>query len=268
MTENQSFPSSDADQVPATDPTTANTPTNREANTAANTEAHTATNPAANAPATAAKRRRTRTLLVTGGAVVAAALLAGGGIAIGTAVADDDDDRDDEAALVADDRSADDSAGEGATDVDDSAASGAAAESGSADPDELNEVIAAAAAVGDDLGVATAVDAVRGGGWDVRFETEAGDETKVRVSADGEARVTETEAADADDSAPAGTLDAATVRSLVDAALAEADGTIVEIDVDGDAAAPYDVTVLLSDRTTVEVELGPDFAVLRTDTDD
>jgi uncharacterized membrane protein YkoI len=220
-----------------------------------------ATSPASDAPARAPKRTRTRTLLLAGGAVAAAAVLAGGGVAIGAAIADEGDDRDDDVALVADDSSSDDSSS-------DDSGSSRGETAGTADAGELSDIVQTAAGAGDDLGAATSIEAVRSGGWEVRFETESGDETTVLVGVDGAARVTGTETGDADDSAPAGTLDTATVRSLVDAALAEADGTIIDLDIDGDAAAPYDVTVLLADRTSVDIELGADFAVLRTDVDD
>lgn len=101
----------------------------------------------------------------------------------------------------------------------------------------------------------------------MRFEAANGDETEVYVGTDGSTRIVETDPADGDDQGPTGSLDESTVASIVEAALAEADGVITDIDLDDDGRSPYDVTVLLADRSTVDIDLGPDFAVLGTDVD-
>ena len=102
----------------------------------------------------------------------------------------------------------------------------------------------------------------------MQFATAAGEETEVRVDADGNAIVVATEAADQDDQAPEGSLDAATLEALVTAALAHTDGTVIDIEIDSDTASPYDVTVLTADRTTVDIALDSDFAVVTADADD
>lgn len=201
-------------------------------------------------------RSRTRTLLVAGGAVLAAAVLAGGGIAVGAAIADEMDDDDDERASVSttsdDDR------------VDDGASAGAqSADHGTESADQLSEIIAAASATAE--GDAVGIEAERDGSWDLQFETAAGDETEVRVSAEGTAEVSSTGTADADDSPAQGVLDVRTVDALVAAALAEADGKIIDIEIDDDTTSPFDVSVLQADGTTVELALDADMKVLSTE---
>ena len=211
-------------------------------------------------------RSRRRTLLLAGGAVVAAAVLAGGGIAIGAALADDDDDGDRTSMSRAADESRDggDTRGDDERSGDDSA-QGAVADIGTASADELDGIIASAAAVAE--GEPISLDAERDGSWDVRFETTAGDETGVRVTADGTATVTSTDAADPDDVAPQYVLDAATVDALVSAALAEVDGRIIDLEIDDDPASPFDVTVLTGEGRTVEGSLDAAMRVLSTDRD-
>lgn len=238
------------------------------------------TAPLTNEPTTAAapKRSRTRTFLFAGGAVVAAAVLAGGGVAIGAAIADDDDDAMSSASLAAnetgDDRTATDSStDDDATDdrdetADDSATSTGSNTAGATGTDsaaELSEIITVAASEAD--GNAVSIDAKRDGSWEVSFETEAGDETEVRVTADATASVISSEVADADDSAPRGALDAKTVAALVDAALAEAGGTITDLEIDDDPTSPYDVSVLTSDGQSIEIELDAQMVVLSVDRD-
>ena len=219
------------------------------------------------------KRSRGRTLLLTGGAVVTAALLAGGGVAIGAAIADEGDDLDD-ASLAADgdDRRGDSDTGsadddvsgavaDDATGTDDDATAGV----GSASAAELSEVVATAATIAE--GDAVGIDAERDGGWEVSFETAAGDETEVRVAADGTPTVISTEAADADDEGPQGTLDAATVDALVASALAEIEGTVTDIDIDEDATSPYDISVLTRDGRSVDIEIDAQMTVLSVDRD-
>lgn len=209
------------------------------------------------APGDRARRSRARTLLFAGGGVLAAALLAGGGIAVGAAIADeiDDDDDDDRTSSISDDGAGDDASGTGT--------GGGSADIGTTSADELNDVIetASAEAEGEPVGI----EANRDGSWDVQFETTAGDETEVRVSSDGSVAVMSTDAADANDSAPEGVLDAATVDALVAAALAEMDGKIIDIEIDDDVASPFDVSVLQADGVTVDIDLDADFAVLSTD---
>lgn len=211
----------------------------------------------ASAPATNDRpsRSRTRTLLFAGGGVLAAALLAGGGIAVGAAIADEmDDDDDDRASSITDDDARDGASVTGG---------GASADIGTTSADELNDLIEAASAEAE--GEPVGIEANRDGSWDVQFETSAGDETEVRVSADGSVAVVSTDAADANDSAPDSVLDAATVDALVAAALAEVDGKIVDLEIDDDPASPFDVSVLQADGVTVDIDLDADFAVLATD---
>lgn len=240
--------------VPAT---SAETPAPRDDAAPATSNPTTTSAPAAPA---AAPRRGRRRALVAGGAVVAAALLVGGGAAIGAAVTDDDDDDDREASLVSgDDRG--DAAGE-RTD-----AGGASTQPyGAASVDELERVADAARGVAD--GSVVSIDADRDGTWDVQLVAADGAESEVQVAADGSATVRETEAAEPGDGAAGNVLDAATLRSMVEAALAEADGRIVDIDADDDARSPFDVSVLTADRGIVEVTLDVDGSVLRTETDD
>lgn len=221
--------------------------------------------PAEHAPA-APRRRGRRTALFAGGAVVAAALLVGGGAAVGAAVADDDDEDDDRVtSLSSSDDRVDDATGSDR----DSAAAGAAGATdayGAASLDDLTAVSDAArgAAEGDIV----SLDADRDGTWDVQLIAADGSETGVRVAADGTATVRETEAADADDDAAQNVLDAATLRTLVEAALAEADGRIIDVDADDDPRSPFDVSVLTSDRGVVDVTLDIDGTVLGTEIDD
>ncbi len=84
----------------------------------------------------------------------------------------------------------------------------------------------------------------------MQFATAAGEESEVRVDADGSATVVATESADQDDKAREGSLDSATVEALLTAALAHTDGTVIDIEIDSDTASPYDVTVLTADRKT------------------
>ena len=234
-----------------------------------------ATTPVADSPTVASRaddstaartRSRTRTLVIAGGSVLAAAVLAGGGIAVGAAIADDmsDDDRESSSTSEDDttDGSADDRDDDGADDSadDDDATTGANADIGSDSTDELNDIIASASASAE--GNPVAIEANPDGSWDVTFETSSGEESDVRVTADGTAEVLSTDAADADDSQPLGTLDAATVDALVAAAMAEADGRITDIEIDDDTASPYDVSILTADGRTVEVDLDADMKVL------
>lgn len=214
----------------------------------------------------APRRSRMRRPLLIGGIALGAVALVGGGVAIGAAIEDDDDDDDRAAASFSQTATTTDG---GSTD---GGTTGTAAQrpapTATASADDLLDAITAAAEQAD--GEPVGIDGTRDGGWKVDFETAAGDETEVTVASDGAATVTGTEQADADDAdtAPAGSLDAATVRALLDAALAEADGEVNELSVDDDPTSPYDVTVLTGPGTSVDLELDADFAVVASDIDD
>lgn len=204
-------------------------------------------------PAPQPAPRRGRTLLIAGGAALAAALLAGGGVAAGAALADDDrDDRDLVAHRDIGARGDDGYRGVGVV--------------GATSAAQLLDIIDAASVEAD--GVAVDIEILRGGQWDVQFETAAGDESEVRVEADGTTRVVSTDRADADDAAPSVQLDAATVEALVAAALNTAQGTITDLSVDDDPVSPYEVSVMTDDGRTIDIELGPDFTPVRTEVDD
>ena len=205
------------------------------------------------------RRRSTRTLLIAGGAVLAAAVLAGGGIAVGAAIADDADDDDRTTAS----RTSDDDDSDGDDSDGDAAASDQSAVVGTDSADELNEIIATASKSAE--GEAVGIEANGDGSWDVQFETSTGAETEVRVASNGSADVLSTNAAEADDSAPQGSLDTDTVDKLVAAALAEVDGKVVDLEIDDDSASPFDVSVLRSDRRTVDLALDSDLKVVTSD---
>lgn len=213
-----------------------------------------------------------RAALLAGGGVLAGAILVGGGIIIGNELGDDDRVTLSGATQSSASTEATPSASEAvapSTGTATPSTGAATATIGTADAAEISDVIATASvlAASDGFGgEPTAVDAKNDGGWEVLFETTDGDETEVYVGPDGSTRIVETEAADDDDRAPSGSLDEATVAAIVEAALAQADGVITDIEVD-DGRSPYDVTVLLADRSTVEIDLGADFAVLGTDVD-
>jgi hypothetical protein len=207
------------------------------------------------AAAPAPKRRRTRGLLIAGGAVLAAAVLAGGGIAVGAAIADEVDD-DDTTSSVSGDRdedSRDDSTSDDRT-------GGDLSTLGTSSADDLVAMIDAASAAGQ--GEPVSIDLKRDGGAEVTLETEGGVETEVRIDGSGEASVTSTESADSDDTAPQNVLDADAIAAIVDAALAEADGRVVEIEADDDSTSPWDVTVLTAAGEFVEIDLDAEFAVI------
>ena len=191
----------------------------------------------------AARPRRSRTWLIAGGSVLAAALLAGGGIAVGAAIADEMDD---------DDRASSDGGVAPAV--------GQTAEIGTESATELTDIIAAAAESAE--GAAVGIEAGRDGGWEVTFETSAGEETQVRVTANGTAQVVSTDAASADDVAPQGVLDADTIDALVTAAMAQVEGRITDIEIDDDTTSPFDISVVQANGRTVDLELDADMKVL------
>lgn len=224
------------------------------------------TTPATNPPATTTPTTGrpptsgTRKLVVAGGSILAVLLLAGGGIAVGAAIADEaDDERDGASASGVSEQDEDDS-------QDDAEDAASAADHGTTSADELSEIVDAAASEVD--GTAVGIDAGPDGSWDVELRAASGDETEVRVASDGTTKVISTEAADADDVAPQGALDAETIEELVAAALGEVDGEIVELEADEDTTSPYDVSVLTGDGRTVDVALDADMKVIATDTDD
>ena len=223
--------------------------------------------PAASAP----KSGRKRALLI-GGGIAAAVVLAGGGIAVGAAIGDEFGD-DDHPSMSDSPRhdDADDHGprGDDHTDDRDAAPSngrGPVTGIGTASADELIAIADAARGAAD--GEVTSIDAKRDGTWEVQLENAAGDETEVRVDENLAASVISTDAADGDDTGPALTLDDETIRSLVSAALAEAEGMITDLDVDGDDVSPYDASVLTSDNRSIDIDFSADFAVVGTDLDD
>ena len=220
--------------------------------------------PAAPAP----KPGRKRALLI-GGGIAAAVVLAGGGIAVGAAIGDEFGD--DERPSMSDGPRHDDADhGRHDDDRDDrdgtpSNGGGPVTGIGAASADELIGIAGAARGAAD--GDVTSIDAKRDGTWEVQLTNAAGDETEVRVGDGLSATVISTDRADGDDTGPALTLDDETIRALVAAALAEADGMITDLDVDGDDASPYDASVLTSDNRSIDIDFGADFAVVGTDVD-
>lgn len=223
-------------------------------------------------PATAhteSKPGRKRALLI-GGGIAAAVVLAGGGIAIGAAIGDEfgDDDR----SSVSDDASRDDSDHDDSDDdsTDEGGASsngsGPATGFGSASADELIEIADAARSAAE--GDVTSIDANRDGTWEVQLTNDAGDETEVRVDKGLAASVISTDPADGDDTGASLRLDDETIRALVTAALAEADGMITDLDVDGDDVSPYDASVFTSDNRSIDIDFSAEFAIVGTDIDD
>jgi hypothetical protein len=208
------------------------------------------------APLVTPKRSRKRTLLIAGGSVLAAAVLAGGGIAVGAAIADEMDENDG-------DRSSASTTSE--DDADDSASGGAATDIGTDSADELNEIIAAASASAE--GDAVGMEANSDGSWDVSFEKGTGEETDVRVTADGSAEVVATDAADGDDSAPLGVLDPETIDALVAAAMADVDGRITDLEIDDDPASPFAISVVQANGRSLDLDLDPEMKVLSINTD-
>lgn len=207
---------------------------------------------------------RKPTLLVGGGLAVVALLA--GGIGIGSAMADGDDDGDDRAtssqpAVEDDTDDADDVADQ--TPVD-----SGSAEYGVTDAAALTAILSAASK--ESGGTPTSMEAHRNGSWSVDFEAGNGDETTVLV-ADGKATVVRTEPADGDDAndpAPAGKLNEASLSSAVTAALAEAKGAIIGVDLDDNPNEAYSVQILTSSNTETEIDLDTDFKVTKTDVDD
>lgn len=223
--------------------------------------------PAASAPVEA-KPRRTRALLI-GGGIAAAVVLVGGGVAVGAAIGDDlgGDDRPSMSDGPRYDDDRDDAPHHDQNDKDGpSNGPGAVAGIGTDSADELVDIADAARGAAD--GEVTSIDAKRDGSWEVQLTTTAGEETEVRVDDRLTATVIGTEPADGDDTGPALSLDEDAIRSLVDAALAEADGMITDLDVDSDDVSPYDASVLTADNRSIDIDFTAEFAVVGTDIDD
>lgn len=227
---------------------------------------------------TPAKPGRKRALLI-GGGIAAAVVLVGGGVAVGAAVSDEFGDDDDRPSISDGQRpDADDRGGQpgqpgqdrGDDDRDDQPGApqggGPVSGIGSDSADDIVAIAEAARGAAD--GEVTSIDAKRDGSWEVQLTTAAGDETDVRVDADLAASVISNDPADGDDDAPALTLTDDAIRSLVAAALDEADGMITDLDVDDDGASPYDVSVLTGDNRSIDIDFSADFAVVGTDIDD
>lgn len=221
-----------------------------------------------------AKPGRKRALLI-GGGIAAAVLLAGGGVAVGAAIGDefgDDDHPSMEGPRHGDHHDGDhgprddDGPREGDRDDRPAGAGGPVTGIGTASIDELLDIAEAARGAAD--GEVTSIDAKRDGTWEVQLTTATGDESDVRVDDDLKASVVATEKADDDDTGPTLTLDDETIRALVEAALAEADGMITDLDVDADDVSPYDASVLTADNRSVDIEFDASFAVVGTDLDD
>ena len=243
-------------------PTVPVTPTTDAAPQAPAAGQHPVAPPAASA-AVGTKPRRTRALLI-GGGIAAAVVLVGGGVAVGAAIGDEIGDDDDRTSVSDGPRhDADDRDDDGGST---SSAQGPVTGIGTDSADELIEIADAARGVAD--GEVTSIDAKRDGAWEVQLTTAAGDETEVRVDEKLAATVVSTEAADGDDTGPTLVLDDEAIRSLVSAALAEADGLITDLDVDGDDVSPYDASVLTTDNRSIDIDFTAEFAVVGTDTDD
>jgi hypothetical protein len=232
-----------------------------------NTNSHTPSDntddvtPETTASPSGAKRKRTRGWLI-GGGIAAAVVLLGGGAAVGAAVADEFDDDDDRSSMSADIDGSDARDDDGENHADDRTTdSGRTTAAGTASADDLIAVAEAARGAID--GEITAIDAKRGGAWEVELVDSAGAEHEVRVAADGAVTVIATEAAD-DDRAPVRTLDDATIRSLAAAALDEAEGTITDLEIDDHG---YSATVLTSDVAEVDIDFDADLAVIGFDRD-
>ncbi|WP_341947056.1 hypothetical protein [Microbacterium sp. LWH11-1.2] len=243
-------------------PTVPVTPTTDAAPQAPAAGQHPVAPPAASA-AVGTKPRRTRALLI-GGGIAAAVVLVGGGVAVGAAIGDEIGDDDDRTSVSDGPRhDADDRDDDGRST---SSAQGPVTGIGTDSADELIEIADAARGAAD--GEVTSIDARRDGAWEVQLTAAAGDETEVRVDEKLAATVVSTEAADGDDSGPTLVLDDEAIRSLVSAALAEADGLITDLDVDGDDVSPYDASVLTTDNRSIDIDFTAEFAVVGTDTDD
>lgn len=195
-----------------------------------------------------------------GGGLAAAALLAGG-IGLGAAVSGDDDDDEDRPIATQPVSNDSDNDEVPQAPVED-------ASYGAKDAASLSGVLDAA--IKESKGTPTSMEANRNGSWSVDFEAANGDETTVLVAADGSASVVRTEAADGDDAndpAPAGKLNDKSIAAAVDAALAEAKGVIVGLDLDDNPNEAYSVQVLTGNNAETEIDLNTKFAITQVDVD-
>lgn len=251
-------------------PADANAPTVPVAPTPGPTAAPNAA-PGAPAAATPAKPGRKRALLI-GGGIAAAVLLAGGGVAVGAAIGEEFGDDDDRPGMEGPRHEGDHGPRGDHRGDEDARPSGDRGDRGPVTgigTDDIDELLAIAAAAQDAAeGEVTSIDAKRDGTWEVQLTTSAGDETEVRVDDDLTATVVSTDAADDDDKGPTLTLDEETIRTLVDAALAEAEGMITDLDVDSDDVSPYDASVLTTDNRSIDISFDASFAVVGTDVDE
>lgn len=95
-----------------------------------------------------------------------------------------------------------------------------------------------------------------------------GVETDVKVFADGTSAVIDREVRDLDDQAAPYQLDAATVESLVRTTLGAHEGRVVDVDVDDEAHAPFEVRIVTPSGTTRSLGITRDFRIIESDLDD
>lgn len=188
--------------------------------------------------------------------MLAVGVLAGGGIAVGSAIADEADDTSTSVTDEGDDDS---------QDGDDDSASGDVSNLGTASADDLIAMTDAASSAAE--GEPVSIELERDGSAEVTLEAQDGAETEVRVDSEGAASVVSTEEPGSDDTAPQNVLDADSIAAVVDAALAEADGRIVEVEADNDGASPWEVTVLTAAGEFIQIELDAEFAVVAAGAD-
>lgn len=198
---------------------------------------------------------RKRKIIIGGATVLAAAGLFAGGIALGTNIDFDDDNDNDTSETAATATDSDDT-----NDTPDTLDADVATATGASSPAELVEIIEKASAEAE--GAPISIEAAADNAWEVQFVESSGAESEVLVSADGTAKLTSTEAAERGETAPSGKLDAATIESLMTAATASQQGTVLSVEIDSDTTSPYDVTVLTADKKTVDVALDTSFAVV------
>lgn len=219
-------------------------------------------------PAPAKPGRRSHTVMIAGGALLGAAALIGGGIAAGVAIANG----------AAGTRAS--HAGTAAPQVPGSSEESSAPRTGAApttggsstmpwgasSAEDLMQTITLAAQSPDDIPLG--IEAHAPGEWVVTFAIGNGVETDVRVLADGSTVVLDRDVQDYDDRAAYGRLDEATVESLVRATLSMRDARIVDIDIDDDPYAPFDVKAVAETGEMFSLELTRDFRVVETELDD
>lgn len=259
------------DQTPETTPDSPTVPVSPESDAAAQSSGIASPLAAGETPTTAEARPRRKRALLIGGGIAAAVVLAGGGVAVGAAIGDElgeDDDR----PSMSDGPRHDDDHGDDRDDRPDGQREDASGDRGpvtgigAESADELIDIADSARDAAE--GEVTSIDAKRDGAWEVQLTSEAGEETEVRVDTEGSATVIGTEAAEGDDSAPTLVLDDEAIRALVEAALAEADGTVTDLGVDSDDISPYDASVLTSDSRSIDIDFTAEFAVIGSHTDD